>query len=347
MNKKVRFLLFLLVAMAGFMVSGMNVYAEEGDNVSKKIKFYFNVYDWKNNNDLTFACGTATGNGQTIAPHIYYGEYDGENVGTLTEVNNCEFTLSTLGWEANTDYRIIEEFDFTDFHGVGPEYGDISVTPGKVTSNTFTADDLVFANYNPTDSETAVVYSVNQTNDDGTIVPGGLHVYQAWIQAEDDSKETEKSFGAIYIPSYCVKMSFSARGNIASSYGTFVFDVLGDSANHITSPVTGGDVEPVTMCTLSGNPIGLGDINEILNTDPASGDIVYSDVNHSDEYEFVFIDNGDEREGNIIYRNIEVAAYLESELSQTGLVYRIIPFIVLIGLMVSGYIVIRKNKIKE
>ena len=347
MNKKVRFILFIFAVMFGFLFFGIDVYADEGENVSKKIQFYVNIYEWKNNNDLAFTCGSATGNEQNIVPHVYYGEYDGENVGELTEVNSCDFSLSSLNWTVDTNYRLIEEYDFTNYNGIEPEYEDISVTPGKITSGTFTADDFVFAGYHPTNLETATVYNINQNDADGRIIPGGLHVYQAWIQAADDSKETAKSFGAIYIPSYCVKLSFSARGNVASAYGTFVFDVLGDVANRVTSPVTGGDVEPVVKCTLSGSPVSLGDINSILDTNPEDGDISYADVNHSDEYEFVFIDNGDERDGNVIYRNIEVAAYLESELSQTGLVYRIIPFIVLIGLMISGYIVIRKNKIKE
>jgi hypothetical protein len=62
------------------------------------------------------------------------------------------------------------------------------------------------------------------------------------------SKESDKSFGTIYIPTYCVRLSFSARGNIASTYGTFVFDILGDQNNRITTGVTGGDNLPVTIC---------------------------------------------------------------------------------------------------
>lgn len=360
-NNKSKIWLFLLVAMVAFLFTGKNVYADEGENLPKKIRFYTTVSGWKNNNDLKYQCGSATSDyGTAPATKVYYASYDGSTMGSLVETT-CNFVLSDLNWTVGDTYRIVEEYDFTNYVGLQPEFEDITINPGKITSATFAADDPIFLDYNPTDEETAYVFNINHVDENG-IINGGLYVAQAHLSDGSDSepgianeyKETDKDFGTIYIPTYCVRLSFSVRGNVASSYGTFVFNLLGLEANNITTGVTGGDNLPITVCELQEEPLSVDDIDAIMNPtidseNPENSDLRYVGVNHADEYELSVLNTDDDiiAEGNTIIKPLQVVAYLNSDLSQTGLAYRIIPFIVLIGLMISGYIVIRKNKIKE
>lgn len=359
-NNKSKIWLFLLVAMVSFLFVGKNVYAEEGDNVPKKVRFYTTVSGWKNNNDLAYTCGSASTDNGTTPPtaKVYYATYDGMNMGTLQETT-CSFNLSDLGWTVGTTYRIVEEYDFTNYVGVDPEYESITINPGRVTSNMFDDDDAIFLDYEPTEEETAFVYNLNQVDEATGIITGGLYVHQVHLSDDPENpsegeKEADKSFGTIYIPTYCVRLTFSARGNVASTYGTFVFNLLGLTDNNITTGVTGGDNLPITVCELGGEPLSIDDIDGIMNPNidpdnPENSDLRYVGVNHADDYQLSVLNEDDDiiADGNTIIKPLDVVAYLNSDLSQTGLVYRVIPFIVLIGLMVSGYIVIRKNKIKE
>ena len=359
-NNKSRIGLFLLVAMVAFLFVGKNVYADEGDNAPKKIRFYTTINGWKDNNDLEYTCGSASVDNDTTPPTatVYYATYDGVTLGTLQETT-CNFVLSDLGWAIGTSYKIIEEYDFTDYVGTQPEFEAITIHPGRVSSGVFDDDDPIFLDYEPTDEETAFVYNLNQVDDATGIITGGLYVHQVHLSDDpenpsSDEKVADKNFGTIYIPTYCVRLTFSARGNVASTYGTFVFNLLGNSDNNITTGVTGGDNLPVTVCELNGAPLSIGDIDQIMHPNidpehPEDSDLRYVGVNHADDYQLTVSADDEDiiAEGNTIIKPLTVVAFLNSDLSQTGLVYRIIPFIVLIGLMISGYIVIRKNKVKE
>ena len=344
-NKKIW--IFLLISMIGVFFFGGNVYADEGDNVPKKLRFTVTINSWKNNNDLEFACGSATGNGQTITPKVYYATFDGYDLGTPQEVS-CNFSLSSLNWTTNESYQIIEEFDFTNYHGIAPEFENIVVTPGQVTSpSMFDEDDGIFSQYSPEDSETAMVYNLNHTDDVGRITDEGLYVYQVSFYTENISEKTnEKDYGIIYIPTYCLRMSFSARGTIASSYGTFVFSPFGDSSNAISSEVTSDDNDPVLMCDIGGEPLSPDDIDDLIAD--VADETEYSGVARADEYVFT-AERGDEEvaSGNVIITDVEIIGRLDADLSQTGLAYRVIPFIVLIGLVLSGYYVVRKNQLSK
>ena len=348
MNNKSKIWSFLLVAIVAFLLFGTNVYAED-DDLPKKIRFFTTINSWQDNNDLTYNCGTASAPGGAITPTVYYATYDGMELGTYQKIDDCSFTLASLGWNNGDTYKIIEEYDFTNYVGLQLEFEDVAITPGKVTSNSFDEDDPIFESYEPSNSETAAVYNVNHVNETtGEITGEGLYVYHVSLRGDDpNEKESDKSFGTIYIPTYCVRLSFSARGNIASTYGTFVFDILGDQNNRITTGVTGGDNLPVTICEIDNEPLSMNDIAGIMN--PNDGDLSYTGVNHADDYQMSV--NSDQEDiiadGNTIIRPLQVVAYLQSDSSQTGLGYRIIPFLVLMGLMLSGYFVIRRNRIKE
>ena len=179
---------------------------------------------------------------------------------------------------------------------------------------------------------------MNQVDEDGIII-GGLYVYAAYLDSE--SKNSQADLGIITIPTYCVKFNFSVRGNIANTYGTFELTVPGSESSIVSNH--GGTQ---TICTIEEEPMSYNNILDILSMD-TDNNIAYTGVLRSEDYEKQLDDLGETTEGTVITREVTVIARLDTNGSQTGLIYRVLPFVILIALVGSAYIVMRRNRIKE
>jgi len=341
-SRSIKVMILPLIGLIGFLLN-WNVYAQEGSNLPKSVRFVTTVVNWQNNNDLRFDCGSATSEFEgTVTPRVYYGVYEDGSVGTLSTAS-CNFTLASLGMTASSNFQIIEEYDFTNYVGTVLEFENMNITPGKVTSTTVNnassdAYGAYFSNYIPSSSEVAVLYNMNLTNSSGDII-GGHYVSQAYLQDEEEDKISEKSFGVITIPTYCIRMNLKVRGNIANSYGAFTINALGQE-------FTNSPGNSIDVCTINGELITAEDIDNFSHID-VEHDIAYTGVARANEYVKSIESLGESTSGSEITNEFDIVATLNATGSQTGLVYRLLPFLLLIGLVAIGYVYIRKNSVRS
>ena len=333
--KKKKMLYLVLMAVIMVFITSPTVFAENRSNV----RFTTQIASWKNNNDLRFACGSSTAN---ITPTVYVAT-------SLSDPNptsvGCNFALTSLNLDDNINFYIIEDYDFASYNAAELELGTVTVNPGKVVSDSIASDnETVFGSYTVTDSEVVTIYVVNEL--DSNDVPTGNHyVLDAYFASEEEGGEKtfEKSFGGVYIPSYCINFHFTVKGNIANTYGTFRV-ALPDEDDTIISASHG---DSTLVCELDESPLTVTQFNYLLNYDES--DFIYTAVAREDEYVKAVENNASELNfvGDHLQGEVYFSATLSSDGSQTGLIYTVVPFILLVGFVGAGYIIIRKNQIQE
>ena len=322
--KKKSLLLFILVAVLGFILP-KDVFA-----VGTSLKFTTTVNDWKAGTDLSYSCGSSSVN---VTPTVYVGA-DASHLTATT----CNFSFDSLNLNANDDFIIVEEYDFSSYSGTNPEYQNITIYPGAVSSATIDYDDdtYMFGNYTPLASQPAVLYNMNPVDQNNNIT-GPLYVYDAFFEIGGE-KEVEVDLGSISIPSYCVNYHFNVKGNIASSYGTFYitqyrtdqFSIHGDNGT------------TQNICELNNTPLTKAQYDALIGTAAT-----YEDVDRDDEYVMAVTPGSESTVSGVRTTEVYVTATLESDGSQTGLLYTVIPFVILISSVVIGYFIIKNNEVKE
>ena len=324
MKKNIILFLMTLFTLVGF-ITPRDVFAG-----NTKVKFITSINDWSDSTDLTYSCGS---NSALLSSKVYVG-VDSSH---LVE-KDCSFSLSTLNFNAGDDFVIVEEIDFSSYSGTNPEYQTITSTPGKVVSPSvaYADDDYMFGLYSP-NNENIYLYNMNPVDDEGNIT-GDLYVDNAYFEI-DGAKAYEKSLGSIYLPSYCVNFHFNVKGNIANTYGVFTLTAFKTDSFSITG--SNGDTQ--NICQLNGAPLTKSQFDTLIDTDAT-----YEGIVREDEYD-VDVTLGDINSNGegVSTAEVYVVASLESDGSQTGLLYTIIPFIILISLVVIGYLFIKNNEIQD
>lgn len=323
--KKKSILLLVLATIIGFLLP-KDVFA-----VGTTLKFKTTVNGWKSGTDLAYYCGNSSTNTSSTV-------YIGPSVNNLTQTT-CSFDFDSLSFNPGDTFVIVEEFDFSSYSGTNPEYQNITISPGLVYSPTisYDADEGMFGEYDTTSPKDAVLYNMNPVDDDNNIT-GNLYVYDAYFD-ENDEKVTEKDLGSVNIPSYCVKYHFSVKGNIANAYGNFMISEFRTD----DFVISGTNGHTTTVCDINGVDLNREQYITLINSD-----ITYENVDRSLDYS---IDSSPDEEvidqDGIRTTDVYVTATLESDGSQTGLLYTVIPFVILIGLVVLGYFIIKENKVKD
>ena len=325
MKKKRTFLLLFVVALFSFIMP-KNVFA-----TSTVLKFTTEVNDWNSNTDLSFTCGSSSVN---VTPTVYVGP-DSSNLTQTT----CSFAFNNLNFSSGDDFIIVEQYDFSSYSGTAPEYQNITISPGLVASASipYADDNYMFGEYDPIASEPAVLYNMNPVDQNNNIT-GPLYVYDAYFEI-DGAKTTEVSLGSISIPSYCVNFHFNAKGNIANTYGDFMISAYRTDQFVISG--TNGSTQNV--CELNGTPLTKSQYDTLIGTSAT-----YENVDRDDEYVMAVTPGSESISGSgVKTTDVYVTATLESDGSQTGLLYTVFPFIILIGLVIVGYFIIKNNEVKE
>lgn len=324
MKKKI-FLLIVVATIIGFLIP------RDVSAVGTTLKFKTTVNGWKAGTDLAYYCGNSSVN---VNPTVYIGP----SVNNLTQTT-CSFAFDDLNLNPGDNFVIVEQFDFSSYSGTNPEYQNITISPGLVYSPTidYTDDDYMFGEYDTTSPVNAVLYNMNPVDDDNNIT-GNLYVYDAYFESNGE-KITEKDLGNVNIPGYCVNYHFSVKGNIANAYGNFM--VTAYRTDDFVISGTNGNT--TTVCDLNGAALTNNQYVTLINSE-----ITYENVDRSLDYT---IDSSPDEEvidqDGIRTTDVYVTATLESDGSQTGLLYTIIPFVILIGLVVLGYFIIKKNEVKD
>ena len=329
MKKKFTFLLLILVSVIGFMLP-KDVFA-----ASTSLKVVTNVTNWRSDTDLAFSAGSSSIN---VAPTVYVG-LDANN---LTAVSN-NFNFSSLNFNDGDDFIIVEVYDFSSYQGTNVEEEEITITPGLVSSPTISYNDgYVFANYDPINSQTAYLYNMNEVDTNTNNVTGNLYVYDAYFN-DGNAKSVELSLGTVSIYEYCVNVHFNVKGNIANAYdGTFYFTEFRTAQ----FAISGTDKDVVNVCAIDGVPLTRAQYNTLVAT--GDSDVTYEGVDRADEYTMHVSANAESDDGNGgLSTDLYVSATLDSDGSQTGLLYTIFPFVILISLVVVGYLIIKNNQVKE
>jgi hypothetical protein len=327
MKKKKIFLLLVFVMVIGFILP-KDVFA-----TSTSLKFKTEIESWNATTDLSFTCGSSS---VGVTPTVYIDADDSHLTATT-----CGFNFSDLQLTAGDDFIIVEEYDFSSYSGTAPEYQNITISPGLVSSATvdYDDDDYMFGDYEPTDSENAVLYNMNPVDANNNIT-GPLYVYDAYFEVGSE-KTTEKSLGVISIPTYCVNFHFNIKGNIANAYGDFLVSTF-------SSPdfqIGGGNGTTQNVCAIGTTPLTKSQYDTLVAIDANS--VSYENVDRYDEYVMGVTAGSETISGSgVKTTDMYVTATLESDGSQTGLLYTIIPFIILISLVVLGYLIIRNNEVK-
>lgn len=332
-NKKV---ILLFIVIVGLLFT-RNVYA--ADELTNKVYIKTDVYDWIDNNDLTFSCGSVKNSRSEtmsgVSVKVSYSLF-----GESHTISNCNFTLSSLDISTGSSFTIIEEYDFSNFVGTKTEDETYTIVPGKVTSESLENNNDVFGSYVYEASETVTVYNYNTLDDAGNI--GDLYVYQAYF-GENDEKSSDLYFGSIQIPQYCVRFKYFVTGNIANKYGDFSV-VLPESI----ATITGNPGDTDEYCTFGAEGEIYITQSLIDNIASETSTVSYNNVSRNTDY-----DTGIEKDGEITYsdgkywQDYIVTAKLDSTDSQTGLMYTILPFILLLLVVSGGYLIIRKNSIRD
>lgn len=323
MKKKILFLLTLFALVV--VVCPNDVFAV----TNTEVKFITNVNDWASGTDLSYSCGT---NSASVQSKVYVGP----NTSNLVE-KSCNFTFDSLGLNTGDDFVIVEKIDFSSYHGTNPEYQTVTVTPGKVVSASvdYDEDDYMFGLYHP-DNDNIYLYNMNTVDDEGNIT-GALYVDNAYFEI-NEAKAYEKSLGTVYLPSYCVNFHFNVKGNIANVYG--IFELTAFKTDSFS--ITGENGDDLNVCNIGGSALTKAQFDELIMTDAT-----YTGIARSDEY-VISVTGGDiTSNGGVNTADVYVSATLSSDGSQTGLLYNIIPFIILIALVVVGYLFIKNNEMQD
>ena len=332
MKSKFTFLLLVFVSIIGFMLP-KNVFAAERNVVNTTLKVTTNVENWRSNTDLVFTSGNSSIN---VLPTVYVG-VDADH---LTAVSS-NFSFSDLSFSSGDDFIIVEVYDFSLYEGTHVEEEEISIVPGKVSSATIDYDDnYVFKDYNPINNQTAYLYNMNEV-DQSNNVTGNLYVSNVYFDGSD--KSFELSLGLVSIYNYCVNIHFNVKGNIANAYdGTFYLNEFRTDQFSIS----GVDKEVLNVCTLNGVPLTKQQYDTLVAT--GDSDVSYEGVDREDEYVMHVNANAESDDGNgELSTDLYVSATLESDGSQTGLLYTVFPFVILISLVVVGLLIIKNNQVKE
>lgn len=327
MKKNKLLFLFMIVVFAFFIVP-KDVFAENAT-----IKFKTLVKNWRTTSDLEYSCGSAGTTG--VSPTVYTGT----SMNNLTPVGACNFAVSTLNYESNATFYIVEKYDFSSYEGTNPEYEDVVITPGHLSSNSisYDSDSYMFGDYDR-DNKSIVLYNMNQVDDDNNIT-GPLYVSEAYYDSNGDKLDVV-DLGEIKLPSYCVTFHFAVKGNIANAYGHFSLTALRTD----DFAITGENGDEVEVCNVAGTPLTQAQFEALIATDAD-----YIVPSRQGDYDVEVTDDGaslDTTTG-VNSDDVYVTATLNSDGSQTGLLYTIIPFVLLIGLITVGYLFIRHNEIKE
>lgn len=327
MKKKFTFLLLIFVSIIGFMLP-KNVFAE-----GASLKVITNVTNWKSNTDLVFNAG---GSSVNVLPTVYVGA----DTDHLTEVSS-NFNFNSLNFNSGDDFIIVEVYNFSSYGGNNVEEEEINIIPGKVSSSTISYDDgYVFKNYNPINNQTAYLYNMNRV-DEANNVTGELYVSDAYFK--NGGKSVELSLGTVAIYNYCVNIHFNVKGNIANAYdGTFYLNEF--RTDQFT--ISGVDKDVLNICTINGVPLTKQQYDTLIAT--SETDVSYEGVDRESDYLMGVTVNTESDDGNGgLSTDIYVSATLESDGSQTGLLYTVFPFVILISLVVVGYLIIKNNQVKE
>ena len=329
-NKK---LLLLLIGIIGILFP-KSVFALN-EPLNDTLKFTTTVNDWASGTDLVYTCGSSS---VGVTPTVYVGA-DSSHLSATT----CTFSFDSLNYNAGDDFIIVEVFDFSSYDSNTIEAESITITPGAVSSATidYTDDSYMFGEYtyDPTDPDvTADLYNMNKLDQDGNIVsPVERYVYDAYFDI-GSSKEVEMSLGSISLPTYKVIFHFAAKGNVASTYGTFYVTEF-----RSTEGITGSHGETKTVTTIGGSPLTKAQYDALIATAAT-----YEDIPRDDEYTVVVTPGTESTSGTgVKSTDVYITATLESTYSQTGLLYTVVPFVILIGLVVVGYLIIRNNEIQD
>lgn len=315
----------LLFAVITYLIPN-DVYA-----VGTTITIKTQVQDWKNNNSTRHICGTNTAN---VVPTVYVGT----SLSNLQPQASCNFNLSSLGFTDGASFYIVESYDFSSYVGTNPEYQTITLTPGHIVDPNvdYDDDDYMFGDYDTEDKD-IVLYNMNETDDEGNII-GGLYVYDAYYN-DEGTKSSEVDLGTVKVPSYCVSIHFNAKGNIADTYGEFNLTALA----HDDFAITGSHNEVLNICDIEGEPLTKTQFDALIDTDAS-----YVGVDRYDEYVIDVSNDEPTIDGSGVNNvDIYVTATLESDGSQTGLLYTVLPFVLLIAMVTIGYIVIKRNNVKD
>lgn len=323
MKKKI-FLLLVVATIIGFL------FPKDVSAVGTTLKFKTTVNGWKSGTDLAYYCGSSSVN---VPSTVYIGP----SVNNLTQTT-CNFNFDDLNFNSGDNFVIVEQFDFSSYVGTNPEYQNITISPGLVTSSTidYTDDDYMFGEYDTTSPVDAVLYNMNQVDDDNNIT-GSLYVYDAYFE-ESGEKVVEKDLGSVNIPSYCVNYHFSVKGNIANAYGNFMVTEFRTD----DFVISGTNGNTTTVCDINGVALNRNQYVTLINSD-----ITYENVDRSLDYSIDSSPDEETIEDGVRTTDVYVTATLESDGSQTGLLYTVIPFVILIGLVVLGYFIIKRNEVKD
>lgn len=324
--KKVNVLFFLLLLALFSFVMPRDVYA-----TGTTITFKTEVQDWKTNSSMRHVCGSNPGN---IVPTVYAGT----SLANLQAQASCNFNLSSLGASSGDTIYIVESYDFSSYVGTNVEYQNMTITPGHVVDPNvdYDDDDYMFGDYD-TNDQTIVLYNMNETDEYGNII-GGLYVFDAYYD-DNGTKATEVDLGVVKLSSYCVNIHLNAKGNIADTYGEFTLTALA----HDDFAITGSHGDVLHICDISGTPLNKSQFDALIETNAT-----YTGVSREEDYVIDVTDDGTSVDGAGVHTaDVYVTATLESDGSQTGLLYTVLPFVLLISMVTVGYIFIKKNSVKD
>lgn len=326
-NKK---LLLLLIGIIGVLFP-KDVFAD-----NNTIKFTTAVNNWSTGTDLVYTCGSSSIN---VSPTVYIGP----DASHLT-ATSCTFAFNDLNYTTGSDFIIVEEFNFSSYHASATEFENITIEPGSISSATidYGDDTYMFGSYtyNPNDSEVAaVLYNMNEVDPQTNAIIGPIYVHDAYI--DNAGKDVTMDFGTVKLPTYRVIFHYAAKGNIANTYGTFYVtefrtDSFAISGSH-------GGTSTVDHLSDSSVPLTKAEYDALIATSAT-----YEGVARDSEY-VIDVEAGTESTSGTGVRSTDVyiTATLESDGSQTGLLYTVVPFVILISLVVVGYLIIRNNEIED
>lgn len=332
MNKKGMLLLFLI--MVGFLIP-KNVFAE-----TTNLVFKTRINNWNTNSNLEYTCGSSA---LGVTPSVKVGS----TLETATSVS-CNFSLNDLVFTSGSDIYIFEQYDFSNVPTgslTSTEYQYTTIAPGTVTlaGVDYTDDPIMFGEYSPIDSQDVVLYNMYHVDNEQNIT-GPLYVHDAYFQDElGEEKEVEKSLGIISISNFCVNFHFNVKGNIANTYGIFSIPAFDTGSFSIGG--TNGSTQLV--CDIDGVPLTRSQYDDFINLNP--NEVIYTIDVRADEYSMGVTPDYDSEtvDGDNRIIDLYVTATLNQDNPPTGLLYTIVPFVLLISLAIVGYLIIRNNGVKE
>ena len=301
------------------------------DDVGKIVRFETTIEHWSNSYSLSYSCNSNDG----IVPRVYFKDEDDE----ITEAS-CNFDFDDFNFPSDSTVTLVEAYDFTNYGVIGLEYETVEISPGVISlggTSIAVVDNYVFDLYDY-DSKDVTLYKVNEL-DAYDFPTGSSEVLTAFFDGGNGEKSVSTSLGTVRMPKFCVNYHFAVKGNISDPTGSFTINR--DDEEWLTG--TGNST--VSACEIDNNPMQISDFSDLMNEDLL--DVVYEGVSRASDYEFSFLAGELDRNDNIFSRTLDITARLETDGSQTGIIYSIIPFIILFGLLGIGVIVIRNNHVKE